>query len=72
MLTAIEKLDTMRDAAAAGARGYLTKRVGPYELRDAIVTVFGGGTVFDSSTAADLSRDYPQIAPASRRPRGRC
>jgi DNA-binding NarL/FixJ family response regulator len=64
VLTAIEKLDTMRDAAAAGARGYLTKRVGPGELRDAIVTVFGGGTVFDSSTAADLSRDYPQIAPA--------
>ena len=64
VLTAIEKLDTMRNAAAAGARGYLTKRVGSGELRDAIVTVFGGGTVFDSSTAADLSRDYPQISPA--------
>ena len=64
VVTAIEKLDTMRDAAAAGARGYLTKRVRPGELRDAIVTVYGGGTVFDVSKVADLSRDYPQISPA--------
>ena len=70
VLTAIEKLDTMRDAAAAGARGYLTKRVGPRELRDAIVTVFGGGTVFESSAGEDASRGdarlSPVEAPASR------
>jgi DNA-binding NarL/FixJ family response regulator len=69
VLTAIEKLDTMRAAAAAGARGYLTKRVGPGELRDAIVTVFGGGMVFDSS-AGDRSpgrrRLSPVEPPASR------
>lgn len=63
VLTAIEKIDTMRDAAAAGARGYLTKRVRPHDLRDAIVTVFGGGTVFDHSTTEDLLRNYPQISP---------
>ena len=63
VMTAIEKLDTMRDAAAAGARGYLTKRVRAGELRDAIVTVHGGGTVFDSSAAADLASEYPEISP---------
>jgi DNA-binding NarL/FixJ family response regulator len=66
VVTAIEKIDTMRDAAAAGARGYLTKRISAGELRDAIVTVFGGGTVFDFSAAADLSSDYPQISPGKR------
>lgn len=69
VLTAIEKLDTMRDAASAGARGYLTKRVGPRELRDAIVTVFGGGTVFNSSADDRLPaqvRVSPVEAPASR------
>ena len=57
VLTAIEKLDTMHHAAAAGARGYLTKRIGSGELHDAIVTVFGGGTVFDHTAAADLARE---------------
>jgi DNA-binding NarL/FixJ family response regulator len=63
VLTAIEKLDTRRDAVAAGARGYLTKRVGPRVLRDAIVTVHGGGTVFDSSAADDPSRSQAGLAP---------
>ena len=64
VITAIEKIDTMRDAAAAGARGYVTKRASPRDLRDAIVTVFGGGAVFDQSATEDLLRDFPQIAPA--------
>jgi two-component system response regulator DevR len=68
VLTAIEKLDTMHHAAAAGARGYLTKRIGSRELRDAIVTVFGGGTVFDYSAAADLARRFPEISPIDRGP----
>jgi DNA-binding NarL/FixJ family response regulator len=66
VLTEIEKLDTMRQAAAAGARGYLTKRIGSRELREAIVTVFGGGTVFDYSAAADLAREFPEISPVGR------
>lgn len=68
VLTAIEKLDTMHHAAAAGARGYLTKRIGSRELCDAIVTVFGGGTVFDYSAAADLARRFPEISPIDRGP----
>ena len=63
VVTAIEKIETMRDVAVAGAAGYVTKRVAARDLRSAIVTVHGGGTVFGSSTAADLLRAYPQIAP---------
>ena len=57
VLSAIENLDTMHRVTTAGARGYLTKRIGSGELRDAIVTVFGGGTVFDRSAAADRARE---------------
>jgi len=63
VMTAIEKLDTMRDAAAAGARGYLTKRVGTRELCDAIVTIHGGGTVFGRSNTTDLASNHPQVSP---------
>lgn len=63
VMTAIEKLDTMHDAAAAGACGYLTKRVRPGELRDAIITVHGGGTVFSWPTAADPSSPSPEVSP---------
>jgi DNA-binding NarL/FixJ family response regulator len=63
VLTAIEKVDTMRAAADAGARGYLTKRVPAGEIRDAIVTIHGGGTAFGGSAAADLVRRYPEISP---------
>ena len=64
VMTAIEKLDTMHAAAAAGARGYLTKRVGGAELREAIVTVHGGGTVFGLSAQSDLASDFPEISPS--------
>ena len=71
VMTAIEKLDTIHDAAAAGARGYLTKRVRGGELRDAIVTVHGGRTVFDSAVSADLATRYPEVSPAATTPDSR-
>ena len=64
VMTAIEKLDTMHAAAAAGASGYLTKRVGGARLREAIVTVHGGGTVFGLSAESDLASDFPEISPS--------
>ncbi len=63
VVTAVEKTDSMLEAASAGAAGYVTKRVGARELRSAVVTVYGGGTVFESSTATDFARDYPEISP---------
>ena len=68
VLTAIEKLDTMHQVAAAGARGYLTKRVKAAELQDAIVTIYGGGTFFEARSAADFARAYPEIAATESNP----
>ena len=57
VVTAVERLDTMRDAADAGAHGCLSKRAGRGELRDAIITVFGGGTVFGSTAGPGRERN---------------
>ncbi len=62
VVTAIEKIDTMQSVAAAGAAGYVTKRVAPRDLRSAIITIHGGGKVFDPSATADLLHSYPQIS----------
>lgn len=63
VVTAIEKVDTMQSVASAGAAGYVTKRVAARDLRSAIVTIHGGGTVFGASATADLLHSYPQISP---------
>lgn len=63
VLTAIEKVGTMRDVRDAGATGYVTKRVAARDLRGAILTVRGGGTAFDLSEAADLLDSHPEISP---------
>lgn len=41
VMTAVEKIDTIEHAVAAGADGYLNKGISPGQLRDAIVTAFG-------------------------------
>lgn len=66
VLTAIESLATMRDAAAAGARGYLTKRIAGRRLRAAIVTVFGGGLVFDASGSGADAEGAAEVLPIGR------
>lgn len=70
VISAVEKPDAIREAAAAGARGYLSKRTGPSELRDAIVTAYGGGLVFDRVLdGAPLRRSQGRIRAASPDPR---
>lgn len=66
VLTAVESLEAIRDAAAAGARGYLSKRVGARRLRSAIVTVFGGGVAFDTSSAGARSGAAAEVLPIGR------
>jgi len=39
---------------AAGAHGYLTKRATARELCGAVITVFGGGVVIDSTLASQV------------------
>ena len=54
VVTAIEKLDTARAVAEAGAAGYVSKGVEARELRNAVITVHGGGLAFEPLIAAAL------------------
>jgi DNA-binding NarL/FixJ family response regulator len=58
VLTATEHSETMFNAIAAGAAGYLTKRSTHREILNAIITVYGGGSVVSPHLASELLRDY--------------
>ena len=58
VMTASEKAETLLDAVAAGAAGYLTKRATSAELCQAVITVHGGGSVITPALAGHLLRDY--------------
>jgi two-component system, NarL family, response regulator NreC len=58
VVTASEKAETLLDAVAAGANGYLTKRTTRDELIHAVITVHGGGSVITPMLAGHLLRDY--------------
>jgi DNA-binding NarL/FixJ family response regulator len=58
VMTASERSETMFQAIAAGAKGYLTKRATQRELIDAVITVHGGGSVVSPQLASELLRDY--------------
>ena len=62
VLTASEKGDTLLAAVAAGARGYLTKRTHAEELRQAVLTVHGGGSVIAPSLAGHLLQAYSRAS----------
>jgi len=61
-VTASERADSLLDALAAGAAGYLTKRASRDELRDAVITVHNGGSVIAQSLAGNLLREYARRA----------
>jgi len=58
IITASEQADMLLQAVAAGAAGYLTKRATPEEIRQAVITVYGGGSVINPMLAAHLLREY--------------
>jgi DNA-binding NarL/FixJ family response regulator len=71
VVTASEKARTVLDAVAAGAAGYLTKRVGQQELCQAVITVHGGGSVMSPRLTAHVLEDYVNVAhgkPSRARP----
>ena len=71
VVTASEKAETLLEAVAAGASGYLTKRVSGRELRHAVITVHGGGSVITPTLARHLLREYSHVSrgePMSIRP----
>ena len=55
VMTASEKGEPLLDAVAAGASGYLTKRASGEELRQAVLTVHGGGSVIARSSSTSFA-----------------
>ena len=62
VVTASEKAEALLDAVAAGASGYVTKRVSARELRHAVVTVYSGGSIITPTLAGHLLREYSQVS----------
>jgi DNA-binding NarL/FixJ family response regulator len=62
VLTADEKSQPLLDAVAEGATGYLTKRCTREELRQAVITVHGGGSVISPDLAGHLLQEYSRTA----------
>ena len=62
VVTASEKSEPLLDAVAAGAAGYLTKRASAEELRQAVLTVHGGGSVIAPQLAPHLLNAYSRAA----------
>ncbi|MET7074764.1 response regulator transcription factor [Trueperella pyogenes] len=57
MLTAFERPQTLREALAAGAKGFLTKETSTEELVSALHRAYHGKTVFDQRPT-EMLRDY--------------
>jgi DNA-binding NarL/FixJ family response regulator len=62
VMTATEKAEPLLDAVAAGAAGYLTKRTSGEELRQAVLTVHGGGSVIAPALAGHLLQAYSRAS----------
>lgn len=62
VVTATEKAQPLLDAVAGGAIGYLTKRCTREELRQAIITVYGGGSVISPMLAGHLLKEYSRAS----------
>jgi DNA-binding NarL/FixJ family response regulator len=60
VMTASESPESLIDAVNAGAQGYLTKRSTGEELRQAVITTYGDGSVIESRLASHLLRSYRQ------------
>ena len=62
VVTASEKAETLLAAVSAGASGYITKRSSRRELCDAVITVYGGGSVIAPHLTGHLLRQYRKAA----------
>jgi DNA-binding NarL/FixJ family response regulator len=68
IVTASEQIDSLVQAMAAGAAGYLSKRATPEELRQAVIDVHGGGSVISPLLAGHLLRQYTRIVQGDEAP----
>lgn len=62
VMTASESAETLIDAVAGGAQGYLSKRTTCEELRQAIITAHGGGSVVTPALAKHLLQEFSHRA----------
>lgn len=62
IMTASEKAESLLDAVSAGAAGYLSKRATAEELRQAVITAHGGGSVITPALASHLLREFSHNA----------
>jgi DNA-binding NarL/FixJ family response regulator len=62
VMTANESPESLLDAVAAGAAGYLSKRTTGEELRQAVITIHGGGSVITPELARHLLREFSGTA----------
>lgn len=62
VMTASEQASMLLDAVAAGAAGYLSKRTTGEELRSAVITAHGGGSVITPSLASHLLKEFSSSA----------
>jgi DNA-binding NarL/FixJ family response regulator len=65
MLTVYEDTDKIFKALAAGATGYLLKRVSPVKLLEAITDVHAGGSAMSSSIARKVVASFQKAAPVT-------
>jgi len=68
VMTASEQASTLLDAIAAGAAGYLSKRTTGEELRQAVITAHGGGSVITPSLASHLLKEFSSSARGEQSP----
>ncbi|HWC26777.1 MAG TPA: response regulator transcription factor [Solirubrobacteraceae bacterium] len=68
VMTASEQASTLLDAVAAGAAGYLSKRSTGEELRQAVITAHGGGSVITPALASHLLKEFSSSARGERSP----
>ena len=62
MMTASESPESLMDAVNAGAQGYITKRSTGEEVRQAVITTHGDGSVIESRMARHLLRHHSSVA----------
>jgi DNA-binding NarL/FixJ family response regulator len=62
VMTANESPESLLDAVAAGAAGYLSKRTTGEELRQAVITACDGGAVITPEVADDLVSEFSRRA----------
>ncbi len=62
LMTASEQAAPLLGAFEAGAAGYLSKRATGEELRQAVITAYGGGSVITPALAEHLLRELPKSA----------